>query len=51
MEKRGGLGLWVMVVVLLIVIKGPREKHVYILLTVFVVTVVVRWIVCNIVGI
>lgn len=32
-------------------IKGPKEKHVYILLTVFVVTVVVRWIVCNIVGI
>lgn len=32
-------------------IKGPKEKHVYVLLTVFVVTVVVRWIVCNIVGI
>ena len=34
-----------------ITIKGPKEKHVYILLAVFVVTVVVRWIVCNIVGI
>lgn len=32
-------------------VNGPKEKHVYILLTVFVVTVVVRWIVCNIVGI
>ena len=32
-------------------VKGPKEWHVYVLLTVFVITVVVRWIVCNIVGI